>query len=376
LIMTKTDLVNPNDLSAEKQAAIEKITSNGEIILLPMSSITEEGVKDVTTAACEALLQHRSHYKLKTAKMDEISNRMHLAMPVPRDKVDRPPCIPETLKMNKKDIAKKRMAEWELQQTLYYEMDDEYTGINSKDRYLLDNPDWRYDKVPEIMDGKNIFDYWAPQEIEEKMDQLEREELIRLREYQNEIEELELLNMKYELSDELKDKLARIKKKRDKLMLEKNWKKNTRFTPLARDTRAYQGPPRTINNFERHLEDLGYDSSLAVQGALERGEEKEKRERSLSRSQSRVRSGTPDRSRSESRPGRKRTRDEYQRSLTPKPGQGFKDLPQKLRALSKERDSLKRLRQDGRRGEADRHHYDLKPKHLFSGKMGFQRDHR
>jgi nucleolar GTP-binding protein len=41
-----------------------------------------------------------------------------------------------------------------------------------------------------------------------------------------------------------------------------------------------------------------------------------------------------------------------------------------------ERDSIKKLRQDGRRGEADRHFYDPKPKHLFSGKMGFQRDRR
>lgn len=28
------------------------------------------------------------------------------------------------------------------------------------------------------------------------------------------------------------------------------------------------------------------------------------------------------------------------------------------------------MNKDGRRGEADRHVYDLKPKHLFSGKRG------
>lgn len=30
----------------------------------------------------------------------------------------------------------------------------------------------------------------------------------------------------------------------------------------------------------------------------------------------------------------------------------------------------KTMNRDGRRGEADRHVYDLKPKHLFSGKRG------
>jgi hypothetical protein len=120
-------------------------------------------------------------------------------------------------------------------------------------------------------------------------------------------------------------------------------KKSTRFTPLARDTRAYrifftlfnsslllivslmplllltpiEGTPRTIENFERHLEDLGYDSTLAVEGAYDRHESERDRERSRSRG----RSGTPVRERSESQgPMKKRSREEYQRSLTPKPG--------------------------------------------------------
>jgi nucleolar GTP-binding protein len=27
------------------------------------------------------------------------------------------------------------------------------------EHFLLDNPDWKYDAVPEIMDGKNIGDF-------------------------------------------------------------------------------------------------------------------------------------------------------------------------------------------------------------------------
>lgn len=371
VVMTKTDLVNPNDISDEDKKRIESITSDAEVILLPMSTHTEEGVMDVKKAACESLLQQRADAKLKGPRMADIANRMHLAMPTPRDKVKRPPQIPETVGMKPKEVAKQRMSEWEEQQRLYYDMDDAYTGINEKERYLLDNPDWRFDKVPEFMDGKNVFDFWSP-DLPEKFEQLEREELIRLRELEKKLAALELLNAKYELTDEQKDKLKRIKKKRDQLLLEKNKKKNTQFTPLARDTRAYQGPERTIEAFERHLEDLGYDSTRAVEGARARSKS---RERSISAAPNRP--GTPSRDpRSLSRPLAKRSREEYERSLTPKPGEGFKDLKEKLRARSLDRNSTKKLRQDGRRGESDRHYYDPMPKHLFSGKSGFQRDRR
>jgi nucleolar GTP-binding protein len=41
--------------------------------------------------------------------------------------------------------------------------------------YLLANPDWKMDIMPEIMDGKNIADFIDP-DIAEKLEALEREE--------------------------------------------------------------------------------------------------------------------------------------------------------------------------------------------------------
>ena len=41
--------------------------------------------------------------------------------------------------------------------------------------YLLANPEWNQDIIPEIMDGKNIADFIDP-DIEEKLEALEREE--------------------------------------------------------------------------------------------------------------------------------------------------------------------------------------------------------
>jgi nucleolar GTP-binding protein len=54
------------------------------------------------------------------------------------------------------------------------------------ENYMLDNPDWKYDVLPEIMDGKNVYDLYYTSlhrangsidpEIEEKLNALEAEE--------------------------------------------------------------------------------------------------------------------------------------------------------------------------------------------------------
>lgn len=40
------------------------------------------------------------------------------------------------------------------------------------EHFILENPEWKYDIVPEIMDGKNIIDYVDP-DIEQKIKLLE-----------------------------------------------------------------------------------------------------------------------------------------------------------------------------------------------------------
>ena len=51
-------------------------------------------------------------------------------------------------------------------------------GVYSADlrkHYMLDNPAWKRDIMPEIIDGKNIMDYVDP-DIEAKLEALEMEE--------------------------------------------------------------------------------------------------------------------------------------------------------------------------------------------------------
>ena len=60
-----------------------------------MSNITEEGVMAAKTDACERLLAHRVEVKMKSKKMGDIVNRLHVAVPKARDNKERPAFIPE-----------------------------------------------------------------------------------------------------------------------------------------------------------------------------------------------------------------------------------------------------------------------------------------
>jgi nucleolar GTP-binding protein len=44
-----------------------------------------------------------------------------------------------------------------------------------QEHFILQNADWKYDEVPEFMDGKNIADY-VDKDIMQKLLQLEKEE--------------------------------------------------------------------------------------------------------------------------------------------------------------------------------------------------------
>jgi hypothetical protein len=51
-----------------------------------------------------------------------------------------------------------RSREWEEQTELYFEMDPDHVGIKHQKRYLLEDDEWKFDKIPEVMDGKEVVD--------------------------------------------------------------------------------------------------------------------------------------------------------------------------------------------------------------------------
>ncbi len=69
---------------------------------MEVSCYSDEGVTDLKTKACDALLAHRVESKLKGNKINSVINRIHVAQPKPRDDIERAPFIPEAVLERKK----------------------------------------------------------------------------------------------------------------------------------------------------------------------------------------------------------------------------------------------------------------------------------
>lgn len=54
-----------------------------------MSTLNEDGVMTVRNEACERLLAHRVELKIKSSKMNDVLNRLHMAEPKKRDNIVR-----------------------------------------------------------------------------------------------------------------------------------------------------------------------------------------------------------------------------------------------------------------------------------------------
>ena len=59
----------------------------------PLSPCT--GVMSVKTEACDRLLAQRVEVKVKSKKVEGVLNRLHVAIPKPRDNIERPAYVPE-----------------------------------------------------------------------------------------------------------------------------------------------------------------------------------------------------------------------------------------------------------------------------------------
>lgn len=93
-VFNKTDIMRYEDLAEGKRECIEPVISDPDILVLEMSTVNEDGVMNVKQEACERLLSFRVEAKLRTKKVDDFLNRLHVAVPKPRDDKQRLPYIP------------------------------------------------------------------------------------------------------------------------------------------------------------------------------------------------------------------------------------------------------------------------------------------
>jgi nucleolar GTP-binding protein len=355
IVINKIDVTRPEDLDEETQARLQSLLNPGDVEMLQLSCTTSEGVQEVKNAACERLLADRVAQKLKAGtnsssgavggRLGDVLTRIHVARPM--DGIVRETFIPEAVKQLKKydknDPGRRKLAR---------DIEEEEGGagvynVDLKDKYILENDDWKHDKIPEFFDGKNVYDFIDP-DIESKLQALEEEEeKLEAEGYYDSDEELE------DAEDaEIRMKAELIREKRQLIRNEAKMKKSLKNRAIIPRTATR----KKLMDMEEHLDSLGLDTTAISARA---------------RSQSRGR--TPLRSRATTEdamdiddPGyeAKMRAKSRARSQSNRRDDGVTNEVARTKAERAQKLGQRKMNRMARQGEADRHVAAAMPKHL------------
>ena len=358
VVVNKIDIMRPEDLDVETQEKLQGMLKSGEVELLQLSCTTTEGLMNVRNAACDRLLAVRNAEKLKagtnssgevTGRLGDLLRRIHVAQPM--GGVTREVFIPDAaknkMKYDKSDPNRPRLER---------DIEEENGGagvynINLHKNYILDDPEWKEDRVPEVLNGKNVYDFIDP-DIEAKLATLEEEE-----------EKLEAEGY-YESEEDLEDaeeaeiryKAELIREKRQLIRNEAKMRKSLKNRAVIPRT----AKAKKLSQMESHLDSLGYDTtSLAARARSQ------SRGRSVLRGRSEATDGdamdidTPKSAfeRAKSR-GRSQSTNRRDDGVT---NEAARTKAERLAKLSQ-----KKMNRMARQGEADRHTTGSLTKHLVS----------
>ena len=201
IIANKTDLRAYNELSEKDRKNIEDVAKEHQTYLIQMSNTTGNGVFDVKSKACDILLKYRevTNHGAKTKDITGL-DKIYIAQPTQiRDNRKRLPNIPKSFieeKNNKIKEEKDEKIDEEkfLREDTINNLEKKITNNKMKEiieanggigvyyfpqreEFKLENPEWKYDVWPEIMDGKNVYDF-VDKDILKKVEALEQEELL------------------------------------------------------------------------------------------------------------------------------------------------------------------------------------------------------
>jgi len=399
IVANKTDLKRLDQLDADERAMIDgMLAGRPDTKIMPMSNMTEDGIMAVLHTACDMLLAHRIEKKLAaTSKMESLSNRLVVTQPTPRDNKQRGVSIPESvLKARERNAellaqmggdaaaaAAAAAASAPPRRKTERDLELEHGGpgiynIDLRKNYLLADPEWKYDLVPEFMDGKNVADFIDP-DIERRLAELEAEEAVLQAEYEarNEVRP----EGDSDLDEEQMEQVEAIRTNRKIIRQQRLLTKSNNKPVLPRAQRR-----KTLDAAAENLEGMGLDADKMVDRARSRSVKRlagQKRGRSASRGGDdedgagmedvEVDPAAAKRAASLARVRSKSRDHKMPRIAEPSP---FRNVAQKVEAERINKKQQKGFQQRASRGESDRKVLDLKPKHLFSGKTGFDRDRR
>mmetsp|Transcript_7886 Transcript_7886/g.23202 ORF Transcript_7886/g.23202 Transcript_7886/m.23202 type:complete len:708 (+) Transcript_7886:256-2379(+) len=315
LVVNKVDEQPWETLDPEKKEMIEALAKDANCSLMTMSNKSEHGVSEVKASACEKLLASRVDARVSGKKIEGVMNRLQVFHPTPRDNVDRGANIPDSVKdaiaegkVGSIDHKPKRS------RTGYAptkgdtadgsddaEMDGSYRktardlmwenggpGVWAPDyrkQYELKVDDWKFDAIPEIIDGKNIADYIDPG-IEKKLADLEMEEEQLLKELvaqrMGEEPESDLDSEEEAAVDAIRDRKKIMRK-----MSQVNRSENKPVIPRTARGRAkdmHQPGDRNEDVIKAKMDRLGVDATKMVERGRSLDRERgRKRERSSRR---------------------------------------------------------------------------------------------
>lgn len=347
IVINKIDIIGLNDLSPERQALISTMTEGANVEMVPISCAEETGIMEVRNLACEKLLAARIDQKLKNnTQVNNVLNKIHVARPTPRDDVSREAFIPQGVNGPKPSTT---MKDIELQNG-----GPGVFNINLKENYLLENDEWNNDIIPEILNGRNIADFFD-EDIVAKMEALEEEEE-KLEEdgfYNDDIDEDD------EEDEEIHEKAEWIRKKQKLMINQARQKKHLKNRALIprKDTK------RTLDQLEKHLTQIGYDATPF-------SNMKTKKRRPTDQRGADVLMSEVDSATAGTTSG---NNDRYQSDRL---NDGVSDDKLRNKAAKLAKIQQRARNRMARVGEADRHIAETLPKHLYAGKRGMGKTQR
>lgn len=349
VVMNKSDIIKVEDLDSDKQELLKSISQVPGVEVMHTSCYEEENTIKVRNQACEKLLTARIEQKLKgTARVNNVLNKIHVARPQARDDIDRLPFIPEAAKNIAKydpnDPSRRKLAK---------DIEAENGGagvfnINLKENYILDDDDWKNDVMPEILDGKNVYDFLDP-DIVAKLQALEdEEERLEAEGFYDSDSELEDAD-----AEDVQEKARWIRDKQKKMINDaRNRKALKNRAIMPRDK-----VKRSFNEMEEHMYSIGHetDNLRSRLGKTSSGKEL---------------SGVDILKRNQNLAAEKSKKRKAPLNQTDRLNDGLADGA--LRSQTERLAKLQRRERNrmARQGEADRHIGTSMPKHLFSGKRG------
>jgi len=370
LVANKVDVLPFDELEQSKQDMIKGIAKDLKCEFMTMSNVSELGVSEVKQKACDKLLASRVDARLSSHKtnkvMDNVMNRLQVFHPTPRDEMNRKPTIPDTVRISReqKNAAKRSSIGYAVtKHNIKVDDDDDehMTETNAtktarelmwenggpgvwapdyRHQYDLKDEEWRYDAIPQIINGKNIADYIDP-DIEAKLAALEQEEQQIVSELQNTMQDDDS-----DLDEEEEVKFQAIKDKQQLARVKSRMNRNSNHPKMPRSIRGKSRDKHdpgvlTADAIKKKMEDVGVDASLMIENRA-----KPKRTQySMSRSLKLLGNGTDgDEGRSLSK---------RRKLLVKTPNQlGLKDEHQRKLATKEER--LGQKQWEGMAGEGDR----------------------